>query len=278
MNVITLAVTLLSPLGFQVNLPEGWKVVKTEGVFQILQRPNQTENELYILGGTVEMNANTSWEERLQKEDDAFMKGLGPWKREGEVKSFTAPGGTGMLGTFTGETAGVQFEGQLWSLVSSKRRFGILAVYPKSMASQVYADLYQIATSFKPEGERAQSTLEGDAKVWTERLSGVKLVRSGGSDNGSLNGSGGTSVNRSLSLFPDGTFYYSSRSTAFISAGEFSGTNDSTEEAIGRWSIQTVGASTVLVLQAQGKPSESLELRQVGEFVKLGGQAFRVVR
>lgn len=278
MNVMTFAVTLLSPLGFQVTLPEGWKVVKTEGVFQVLQRPNQTENELYILGGTVEMEAKVSWEERLQKEDDAFMKGIGPWKREGEVKSFTAPGGTGMLGTFAGSNSGVDFEGQLWSLVSSKRRFGFLAIYPKSMTTQVYADLYQIATSFKPEAERSQGTLEGDAKIWTARLSGAKLVRSSGSDSGSVNGSGGTSVNRSLSLFPDGTFYYSSRSTAFISAGEFSGMSDSTDEATGRWSVQTVGASTVLVLQPRGKPTESLELRQVGETVKLGGQAFRVVR
>ncbi|MBX7131805.1 MAG: hypothetical protein K1X67_03910 [Fimbriimonadaceae bacterium] len=278
MNVMTLAVTLLSPLGFQVTLPEGWKVLKTEGVFQVLQRPNQTENELYILGGTVEMEAKVSWEERLQREDDAFMKGLGPWKREGEIKSFASPGGQGMLGTFSGEAADEQFEGQLWSLVSSKRRFGILAVYPKSLSTKIYSDLYQIATSFKPEPDRPQAGLEGDAKLWASRLAGVKLVRVSTSDNGSLNGSGGTSIDRSLSLFADGTFQYSSRSAAFIGAGDFSGISESSDEATGKWSVQMVGEAAMLVLQPAGRPAESLELRQVGEFVKLGGQAFRVIR
>lgn len=278
MNVMTLAVTLLSPLGFQVTLPEGWKVLKTEGVFQVLQRPNQTENELYILGGTVEMEAKVSWEGRLQREDDAFMKGLGPWKREGEIKSFASPGGQGMLGTFSGEAAGEQFEGQLWSLVSSKRRFGILAVYPKSLSTKIYSDLYQIATSFKPEPDRPQAGLEGDAKVWASRLAGVKLVRVSTSDSGSLNGSGGTSIDRSLSLFATGTFHYSSRSAAFVGAGDFSGISESANESTGKWSVQMVGGVAMLVLQPAGQPAESLELRQVGEFVKLGGQAFRVIR
>lgn len=62
----------------------------------------------------------------------------------------------------------------------------------------------------------------------------------------------------------------------FISAGEFSSSSQSRDEAlgVGVWSVESNGTQTHLALAPFGKPKEGLALRQSGEFILLAGRAF----
>ncbi len=267
-----------NPLGFLYDLPAGWSVAATQGTFQVLKRPDQTENEIYIVGGTVDFEAKTSWDQRLQDEDEAMMKSLGPWSVSGEAKSFDAKGGKGMYRLYTGSNEGVDFHGEVWSLVAEKKRFGILAIFPKEMAISRYADFYAIAKSLRPDPSRKIETNNAHAKAWSQKLAGFKFVRSSAADRGSLNGSGGDAGERTFVFLADGTFQYFSHRITFISAGEFSANSESHDEASGTWSIQSDGKTAFLVLKPVGKPKETVSLKQSGEYILFNEQAFSRVR
>ncbi len=270
--------TIENPLGFLYDLPEGWTVVGAQGSYQVLKRPGQTENELFVIGGAFEFEAQASWDKKLQEEDIAMMKQLGPWSLSGEVQSFEAKGGKGMYMLFTGANQGVDFHGQVWSLLTEKKRFGILAIFPNEQATQRYADFYSIATSLRPDPNRKVSANNDHAKTWSKMLAGYRLVRSTASNSGSLNGSAGDAGEKSFVFLPDGTFRFASRTMTFISAGEFSGSSESNDEAIGTWSIESDGKQAHLILKPVGKPTERMELKQSGGHILLNGRPFSRVK
>lgn len=270
--------TIENPLGFLYDLPQGWTVAGTQGSYQVLKRPGQTENEIYVIGGAFEFTAQSSWDKKLQEEDVAMMKQLGPWALNGEVQSFESKGGKGMFMLFTGTNQGVDFHGQVWSLLAEKKRFGILAIFPKDQATERYADFYGIATSLRPDPNRKVSTNNDHAKTWSKILAGFRLVRSTASNSGSLSGSAGDAGEKSFVFLPDGTFRFASRFMTFISAGEFSGSSESSDEAVGTWAIQSDGKQAILILKPVGKPTEQLELRQSGAYILLNGKPFSRVK
>lgn len=266
--------TTSNPLGFVYDLPEGWTVAATQDTYQLLKRPGQSENELYLIGGTIEFEAKTSWDQRLQDEDSAMMKQLGPWSPSGEIQSFETKGGKGMYRLFEGSNQGIDFHGQLWSLVSEKKRFGILAIFPKDQSTARYADFYNIAKSLRPDPNRKISANNDHAKTWSQMLAGHRLVRSTASNSGSLNGSAGDSGERIFTFLPDGTFRFASRTMTFISAGEFSSNSVKKDDAVGTWAIESDGKQAFLILKPIGKGSERLELKQSGGYILLNGRPF----
>jgi hypothetical protein len=265
-------------LGFLYDLPEGWTVAGTQGSYQVLKRPGQTENEIYIVGGSLEFEAKTSWDKKLQEEDVKMLKQMGPWGPSGEPQSFDAKGGKGMLMLFRGSNQGVDFVAQVWSLLADKKRFGILAITPQDQYEARYADFYKIACSLRPDPARKLSTNNAHAKTWSQRISGFKLVASTAGNSNSGSGSAGDAGEYAFVFLPDGTFQFSSRRMTFISAGDFSANSESSDEAVGTWSVQSDGKKALLVLKPVGKPTEQLELSQSGEYVLLSGRAFRKVR
>jgi len=270
--------TITNPLGFTYQLPTGWSVVATQDVYQVLKRPGQGENELYIMGGSIEFEAKTSWDKRLQDEDLEMMKSLGPWRQNGGAQSFDAKSGKGMIMKFVGSNEGVDFQGELWSLVAGKKRFGILAIYPIELAATVYPSFFSISKSMALDASRTISTNNAHAKAWSEKLAGNKLVLNSANNAGSLNGGAGDSVSRTYVFLKDGTFQYFMRSMSFISAGEFSGTSESNDQAIGRWSIQSDGRTVILVLQPNGKPAERFTLTTRGNYILMNGRVFNRVK
>lgn len=269
--------TISNGLGFQADLPAGWQVVRTSGTFQVLQRPGQTANELYLLGGDAAGKAAASWDASFQKQDDELMAQLGTWKRKGDVLSFKTAGPLGMLAKYSGSLDGVAMEAQLWSVVSGGKRFGLMAIVPESMADTIYPSLFGLAASLRIEASPAVgSPVSGDAKEWISALSGKRLVQSKTGNSNSLNGSAGTNVDRSVTLFADGTFLAVTRSTAFVSAGEFSSISDSTDEDRGRWTVEIQSGKPMLVVTPEGKPKLAIPLEIRGEFLLLNGVAFTV--
>lgn len=266
--------TITNPLGFQFDLQPGWSVAQAQDAFQVIRRPNQTENELYIVGGAVELDAKTSWDKRLQTEDLEMMKSLGPWSQLGGPSSFDARGGKGMMNRFAITSEGVELLGEVWSLVADKKRFGILAVYPRSMGSQLYPQFLRLARTLRPDPTRKISANNAHAREWSQRIAGFKFVRSSANNSGSLNGAAGDAVDRTLVFLKDGTFQYYMRSMSFISAGEFSGSSESNDQAVGTWSIQSDGRNALLVLRPVGKPKETLPLSLRGGQVVINGQVF----
>lgn len=265
-----------NPLGFLYDLPKGWKVVKTSGTWQVLTREGQTENELYLVGGSVSLQAKTSWDDELQKEDEQMMKKLGPWNKSGGVQSFNAKSGTGMLMLFKGENQGVKFESQVWTLLANKKRFGIFAIYPEDKHKTIYADLYHLAGTLRLDPSLKITADSELAKKFVKVLAGNRWVRTTSGNSGSQNGLGGTSVDRSLTFFNDGTFYISTRSMAFVSAGEFSSTSTSSDDVTGKWKILTEGNKAMLVIQPNGTTAEeTVEIRQAGEFILIGKDAYK---
>lgn len=267
-----------NPLGFLYDLPEGWSVAATQGSYQVLKRPGQTENEIYIVGGSLEFEAKASWDQRLQDEDTAMMKQLGPWSPSGQVQSFDAKGGKGMLMLFRGANQGVEFVAQVWSLLADKKRFGILAMAPLDQYEARYAEFFKIAASLRPDPARKLSTNNAHAKTWSQRIAGFRLTASTAGNSNSGSGSAGDAGDYSFVFMPDGTFQFASQRITFISAGDFSANSQSRDEAVGTWSIESDGKKALLVLKPVGKPTEQLELAQSGEFVLLSGRAFRKVR
>lgn len=211
-----------NPLGFLYDLPEGWSVTATQGAYQVLKRPGQSENEIYVVGGSIELSAQTSWDQRLQDEDIAMMKQMGPWQPAGGAQSYEAKGGKGMLMKFSGENAGVRFEAHAWSLVVGRKRYGILAMFPREQSEARYADFFAIAATLRPDPARKLETNNAHAKTWSERISGFRLTASTASNSNSGSGSAGDAGEHALILLPDGTFQFASRTMTFISAGEFS--------------------------------------------------------
>mgnify|MGYP002379899101 FL=1 len=270
--------TISNGLGFQADLPAGWQVVRTSGTFQVLQRPGQTANELYLLGGDAAGKAAASWDASFQKQDDELMAQLGTWKRKGDVLSFKTDGPLGMLAKYSGSLDGVTMEAQLWSVVSGGKRFGLMAIVPESMADTIYPSLFSLAASLRTavSAPGAGAPVTGDAKEWIRALSGKRLVQSKTGNSDSLNGSAGTNVDRSVTLFADGTFLAVTRSTAFVSAGEFSSISDSTDEDRGRWTVEIQGGKPMLVVTPEGKPKLAIPLEIRGEFLLLNGVAFTV--
>lgn len=266
--------TTSNPLGFLYDLPDGWSVAATQGSYQVLRRTGQTENEIYVIGGSIEFDAKSSWDKELQEQDVTMMKQLGPWTQSGEVQSFEAKGGKGMYMLFTGSNLGVDFHGQVWSLVSEKKRFGILAIFPSEQSEQRYAEFYGIAKSLRPDPDRKISANNAHAKTWSQMLAGYRLVRSTATNSGSLNGSAGDAGEKSFVFMADGTFRFASRQMTFISAGEFSSSSEKNDEAIGSWSIQSDGKKAFLILKPIGKPTERLELAQSGGYILLNGRPF----
>lgn len=266
--------TVTNPLGFLYDLPDGWSVANTQGTYQLLKRPGQGENELYIIGGSIEFNAEKSWDDRFQEEDLAMMKQLGPWSPAGGIQSFDAKGGKGMYRLFEGSNQGVDFHGQVWSLLSEKKRFGILAIFPKEQSTARYADFYAISKSLRPDPSRKISANNDHAKTWSQMLAGYRLVRSTASNSGSLNGSAGDSGEKAFTFLADGTFRFASRSMTFISAGEFSSNSVKNDEAVGSWAIESDGKKAFLILKPVGKPTERIELAQSGAYILMNGRAF----
>lgn len=270
--------TTTNPLGFHYDLPEGWTVTAAEGAYQVLRRPGQTENEIYLVGGSLEFSAKTSWDKALQDQDVELMKQLGPWSLSGSAQSFDAKGGKGMYMLFTGSNQGVDFHGQVWSLVAESKRFGILAIFPSDQAVQRYRDFFGIAKSLRPDPARKITPNNAHAKTWTQMLAGQRLVRSTASNSGSLNGSAGDAGEKSFVFLSDGTFQFASRRMTFISAGEFSSSSESNDEAIGTWSVESDGKQAILVLKPIGKPVERIELAQRSGHILLNGNAFTRVK
>lgn len=267
-----------NPLGFLYELPEGWSVGATQGTYQVLKRTGQTENEIYIIGGSLEFEAKTSWDKKLQDEDTIMLKQMGPWTQSGEAQSFDAKGGKGMLMLFRGANQGVEFAAQVWSLLADKKRFGILAIMPVEQYEARYAEFFKIAASLRPDPARKLSTNNAHAKTWSQRIAGFKLVASTAGNSNSGSGSAGDAGDYAFTFLADGTFQFASRRMTFISAGDFSANSESSDEAVGTWSVQSDGKKALLVLKPVGKPAEQLELSQRGEYVLLSGRAFRKVR
>jgi hypothetical protein len=267
-----------NPLGFLYDLPEGWSVAATQGSYQVLRRVGQTENEIYVVGGSLEFEAKTSWDQKLQDEDVAMLKQMGPWSPSGKPQSFDAKGGKGMLMLFRGANQGIDFVAQVWSLLADKKRFGILAITSADQYEARYADFYRIAASLRPDPGRKLKTNNAHAKTWSQRIAGFKLVASTAGNSNSGSGSAGDAGEYAFTFLPDGTFQFASRRMTFISAGEFSANSESSDEAVGTWSVQSDGKKAMLVLKPVGKPTEQFELSQSGEYVLLSGRAFRKVR
>ncbi len=267
-----------NPLGFVYDLPKGWTVAATQDTYQLIKRPGQTENEVFLIGGSIDFEAKTSWDKRLQDEDEAMMTKLGPWSPVGDIQSFEAKGGKGMYRLFEATTQGVEFQSQVWSLLSEKKRFGIFAVYPKDQASARYADFFAIAKSLRPDPNRKISTNNDHAKTWSQILAGHRLTRSSANNSGSLNGAAGDSGERSFTFLPDGTFRYAARTMTFISAGEFSSSSVKNEDAIGTWAIESDGKQAYLILKPVGKPSERVPLKQSGAYILLNNRPFSRVK
>lgn len=266
-------------LGFQADLPSGWKLAGTAGAYQVLQRPGQTANELYLLGGDVEATASVSWDASLQKKDDELMAKLGTWKRKGDVLSFKSRGPLGMLARYTGTLDGLAMEVQLWSVVSGRKRFGLMAMVPETMVDSIYPSLFAMASTLRVgDGPTLGGAAAGDAREWVAALSGKRWVQSKTGNSDSLNGSAGTNVDRSVTLFADGTFLAVTRSTAFVSAGEFSSISDSTDEDRGRWTVEIQNGKPMLVVTPEGKGKLAIPLEVRGEFLLLNGVAFTVAR
>lgn len=261
-----------NPLGFQYTLPTGWVVAQSQDAYQVIRRGGQTENELYVIGGQVEFEAKTSWDARLQREDEEMMQALGPWTPMGDVASFDAKSGKGMLRRFSITVEGVNLYGEIWSLVADNKRFGILAIYPSELGQRLYPRLLSIASSLRPDPNRKISANNARAREWSQRLAGHRFTTSSANNSGSLNGASGDAVDRTLVLLRDGTFQYYSRSMSFISAGQFSGSSESSDQAVGTWSVQSDGSSVFLILSPAGRPRQTVSLSMRGGQIAFDGR------
>jgi len=285
MRIPTLALTLFAvttsfagptknPLGFVYDLPEGWKVVATKDVFQIIQRPGQTENEIYIIGGMLAMGAKTPFDQNLIDEDERLMKELGPWRRVGELKRVPGLAGEGLYEHFKGATSGVDFDGHLFTTLVQKKRCGLLAVVPEGITDKVAADCLAIAGSFRQDPNRKPGGDSVAEKEWVDALAGYKFVQSKDGDHGSLNGCGGEASEKSLILYQDGTFYFASSRTAFASAGEFSTMSESKSKDSGNWSVRIEGEKVFLILESEKGTLSARELGVKGGYVTIDGVVY----
>jgi hypothetical protein len=115
----------------------------------------------------------------------------------------------------------------------------------------------------------------------TRFLAGKLLVRSAGSSNNSVNGSGSSSIEGRLVLCSDRTFESTSTSGVAIGISDSSLLESSTQSAQGRWVIEYANPKgAILTLTDQSGLQRRMNLRVVGgnEFVRLNEVAWRVFK
>lgn len=272
------AATTKNSLGFVYDLPPGWKIVGTKDAFQVIQRPGQTANEVYMVGGLLAAGVANMSDQELMDVDDEFMQSLGPWTRVGAARRLQGANGKLMCETFAGSSDAVGFAGMLFTTINGQKRWGLLAVIDAKLSPaavrEVASDCTAIAKSIQRDPERVPSAGGAIGGRWASVLSGFKLTRSTAADHGSLNGSGGESGEQSYVFYEDGTYAYLRKSMIFISAGDYSSEHESKDEDSSEWTVNTEDGRAFLSLVGNKKGAATYELRRAGDSVLLDGKAF----
>lgn len=276
----TFAGTHTHDAGFSFDLPTGWKLGKSEGNVQVIQRPGQTDREFYAVIGESGVTAKSSRDAALQAQDDTDMAKLGFTSRVGEDVDIKIGAGNGVLAMWAKENDGVQMDFLVFSVVFGGKRAALFALADHETVVKVAEDLGPIFASFRTSSTSAAAPGEGGevAQQWTRFLSNTKLVKTSVSNHNGGVGNGGQAGETFILLNADGTFYYKSTSVSFIDVQGMSMHSESNDEDRGTWKVVVKGGKPVAVLKNDKGEVGEYPLKMRGEYLEANGMIFEIVR